>query len=166
MDAGEKYLAHMGKYQVISLSLKSMKQYSYELSYNMLQKAVEGEYSRHWPLIENSKKLTDVQMERYLRIRDLKGTENDYADSSRDNFHPRHFSLYRLSLLSEPTRGLKTFSRPIYYSHGRKRTTFPRSIYIPHDRERATSQGSCLPVTIIIRITSKYVKYFPVLSFH
>ena len=96
MDAGEKYLAHMGKYQVISLSLKSMKQYSYELSYNMLQKAVEGEYSRHWPLIENSKKLTDVQMERYLRIRDLKGTENDYADSSRDNFHPRHFSLYRL----------------------------------------------------------------------
>ena len=41
MDAGEKYLAHMGKYQVISLSLKSMKQYSYELSYNMLQKAVE-----------------------------------------------------------------------------------------------------------------------------
>lgn len=81
MDAGEKYLAHMGKYQVISLSLKSMKQYSYELSYNMLQKAAEGEYSRHWPLIENSKKLTDVQMERYLRIRNLKGTENDYADS-------------------------------------------------------------------------------------
>ena len=29
MDAGERYLAHMGKYPVISVSLKSMKQYSY-----------------------------------------------------------------------------------------------------------------------------------------
>ena len=44
MEAGEKYLTHMGKYPVISISLKSMKQYSYELSFEMLKKAVEGEF--------------------------------------------------------------------------------------------------------------------------
>ena len=32
MEAGEKYLSHMGKYPVISLSLKSMKQHSYKLA--------------------------------------------------------------------------------------------------------------------------------------
>ena len=81
MDAGEGYLAHMGKYPVISVSLKSMKQYSYELAYEMLKKAVEGEYSRHWEEVEKSEKLSGEKLERYLRIRDLKGTEADYADS-------------------------------------------------------------------------------------
>ena len=48
MDTGEEYLRHMGQYPVISLSLKSMKQYSYELAFEMLKKAVEGEFTRHW----------------------------------------------------------------------------------------------------------------------
>ena len=81
MDAGEEYLAHMGKYPVISISLKSMKQYSYELAFEMLKKAIEGEYSRHWEAVEKSGKLSEEKLERYLRIRDLKGTEADYADS-------------------------------------------------------------------------------------
>lgn len=81
MDAGKKYLAHMGKYPVISISLKSMKQYSYELAFDMLKKAVEGEFTRHWQEIEDSGKLTGEKLERYIRIRDLKGGESDYADS-------------------------------------------------------------------------------------
>ena len=81
MDAGEEYLAHMGKYPVISISLKSMKQYSYDLAFDMLKKAVEGEFTRHWKEIEESGKLTGVKLERYIRIRDLKGEESDYADS-------------------------------------------------------------------------------------
>ena len=81
MDAGEEYLAHMGKYPVISISLKSMKQYSYELAFDMLKKAVEGEFTRHWEEIEESGKLTGAKLERYIRIRDLKGKESDYADS-------------------------------------------------------------------------------------
>ena len=73
MEAGESYLAHMGKYPVISVSLKSMKQYSYELAFDMLKKAVEGEFTRHWKEIEESGKLTGEKLERYIRIRDLKG---------------------------------------------------------------------------------------------
>ena len=81
MDAGEEYLAHMGKYPVISITLKSMKQYSYDLAFEMLKKAVEGEFTRHWQEIEESGKLTGEKLERYIRIRDLKGGESDYADS-------------------------------------------------------------------------------------
>ena len=81
MEAGESYLAHMGKYPVISVSLKSMKQYSYELAFDMLKKAVEGEFTRHWKEMEESGKLTGAKLERYIRIRDLKGEESDYADS-------------------------------------------------------------------------------------
>ena len=81
MDAGEEYLAHMGQYPVISVSPKSMKQYSYELAYEMLKKAVGGEYSRHWEEVEASGRLDGANLERYLRIRDLKGSEGDYADA-------------------------------------------------------------------------------------
>ena len=42
MDAGEEYLAHMGKYPVISITLKSMKQYSYESAFEMLKKGGRG----------------------------------------------------------------------------------------------------------------------------
>ena len=81
MDAGDKYLAHMGKYPVISISLKSMKQPSFELSFEMLKKAVSGEFLRHWKEVEESEKLTGAQKERYLRMRDVKGSDADYADA-------------------------------------------------------------------------------------
>ena len=81
MDAGEEYLAHMGKYPVISISLKSMKQYSYDLAFEMLKKAVREEYKRHWNEVEASGRLEGADLERYLRLRELEGTESDYADS-------------------------------------------------------------------------------------
>lgn len=81
MEAGERYLAFMGRYPVISLSLKSMKQPSCELSFGMLKKEVGSEFARHWRQVEESGKLTQAQKERYLRIRDLRGVESDYADA-------------------------------------------------------------------------------------
>lgn len=81
MEAGERYLAFMGRYPVISLSLKSMKQPSCELSFEMLKKEVGSEFARHWRQVEESGKLTQAQKERYLRIRDLRGVESDYADA-------------------------------------------------------------------------------------
>lgn len=81
MDAGNEYLDYMGKYPVISISLKSMKQSSFELSFEMLKKAVSEEFLRHWREVEESGKLTDAQRERFLRIRDVKGSDADYADA-------------------------------------------------------------------------------------
>lgn len=45
--AGEVYARHMAQYPVISLSLKSMKQTSYELSLEQMKKAVAEEFRRH-----------------------------------------------------------------------------------------------------------------------
>ena len=79
MSAGEEYLKWMGQFPVISLSLKSMKQPTFELSLEMLKQAVAEEYGRHWKLVESDPHLSDAKRERYLRIRDWKGTEADYA---------------------------------------------------------------------------------------
>ena len=68
MDAGERYLAHMGKCPVISVSLKSMKQYSYELAFDMLKKAVREEYKRHWEMVEAAGILGEEEIGRYQRI--------------------------------------------------------------------------------------------------
>ena len=81
MEAGGQYLSHLGRYPVISLSLKSMKQPSRELSLAMLKRAVGEEFSRHWPAVLESGRLTEAALERYLRIRDLKGSDADYADA-------------------------------------------------------------------------------------
>ena len=79
MDAGEKYLAQMGKYPVISITLKSMKQHSYESAFEMLKKVVGEEYKRHWDEVVTSGRLEDADLERYQRLRDLEGTEGDYV---------------------------------------------------------------------------------------
>ena len=79
LEAGEQYLSHMGRYPVISLSLKSMKQPSLELSLAMRKKAVGAEFSRHWQAVHDSGKLTGAALERYVRLRDLNGSDADYA---------------------------------------------------------------------------------------
>ena len=81
LEAGEQYLSHMGRYPMISLSLKSMKQPSLELSLAMLKKAVGAEFSRHWQAVHDSGKLTGAALERYVRLRDLNGSDADYADA-------------------------------------------------------------------------------------
>ena len=81
LEAGEQYLSHMGRYPVISLSLKSMKQPSPELSLAMLKKAVGAEFSRHWKAVRDSGQLTEAALERYVRLRDLNGSDADYADA-------------------------------------------------------------------------------------
>ena len=87
MEAGEKYLSNMGKYPVISLSLKAMKQKSYELSLAMLKKAVQEEFVRHLESVDAGERLRGAEWDRYLRVCTLTGTEGDY--------------LYSLKFLSE-----------------------------------------------------------------
>ena len=41
MNAGEKYLRELGQYPVISLSMKSMKQASYESAFHCLKEEIE-----------------------------------------------------------------------------------------------------------------------------
>ena len=53
MDAGRKYLEEMGQYPVISLSLKSMKQASYESAFHCLKEEIAREFKKRPQMIQN-----------------------------------------------------------------------------------------------------------------
>lgn len=80
MEAGEDYTKHMAQYPVISISLKSMKQSNYELSYIQMKKEIAEEFGRHDELLDSSK-LTEAEKSRYQSIRDVEGSEADYLDA-------------------------------------------------------------------------------------
>lgn len=80
MDAGKEYTKHMSQYPVISISLKSMKQSTYELSYIQMTKGIAEEFRRHDSLL-NSDKLTEAEKKRFQAIRDVRGSEADYLDA-------------------------------------------------------------------------------------
>ena len=64
LRAGEAYLCHMGKYPVISLTLKSAKQADYEMAYDNILDAISREYIRHrYVLLGDS--LTEAQRRQY-----------------------------------------------------------------------------------------------------
>ena len=79
MDAGEEYLAHMGKYPVISISLKSMKQPAYDDAFYCLQEELAREFKRHDELLPRL--LYEEDREKYLRFIGRKAETKEYLDS-------------------------------------------------------------------------------------
>ena len=79
MDAGEEYLAHMGKYPVISISLKSMKQLTYDDAFYCLQEELAREFKRHDELLPRL--LYEEDREKYLRFIGRKAETKEYLDS-------------------------------------------------------------------------------------
>lgn len=55
MQAGEKYLAHMGKYPVINLTFKDAKQPDFELAYSAMKWQIAGEYQRHKFILQDER---------------------------------------------------------------------------------------------------------------
>ena len=76
MSAGEKYLSHMQKYPVISLSLKSSKQPTWELAYESLKEAIGNEFQRHNGIL--SQLQIDTDREKFNRLQKQKGEPGDY----------------------------------------------------------------------------------------
>lgn len=80
MDAGEKYTSHMGKYPVISLSLKSAKQPDYEMAYSMLKKQIGEEYDRHRYVLQDNT-LSLWEKEQYEAVLQRRDDNSLYADA-------------------------------------------------------------------------------------
>ena len=78
MYAGEKYLSHMQKYPVISLSLKSAKQPTWELAYTMLKRQIAVEFVRHHHVLD---KLSLFDQERFSLIEQQVGDIGLYIDA-------------------------------------------------------------------------------------
>ena len=75
--AGEKYFSHMGQYPVISISLKGMKQGSYELAFLQFKNIIIEEFGRHRELLK-SDKLTSAQIGMFTAIYDNKADDSAY----------------------------------------------------------------------------------------
>lgn len=80
MTAGDRYLAHMGKYPVISLSLKSGKQPTFQMARESIQDEIIKEFNRH-DHIKHSGMLLDNETKRFTEIQNGTATEVQYAKS-------------------------------------------------------------------------------------
>lgn len=79
MEAGEKYLSHMGRYPVISLTLKSGKQPDFVMSYASLRRQIVDEYRRHEFILQRD--ILKPDRERYCDIMAEKADQEAYSDA-------------------------------------------------------------------------------------
>ena len=73
-EAGEQYIAHMGQYPVISISLKGMKQPTYELAFYEYKNIISKDFNRHCSLL-TSNELLPTDREKFEKI--FYGTDDD-----------------------------------------------------------------------------------------
>ena len=76
MSAGEAYLKHKGKYPVISVTLKSMKQATYEDAFYCLKEEIATEYRRHDRIMSSLP--YEADREKYLRIIERRAQPEEY----------------------------------------------------------------------------------------
>lgn len=80
-SAGETYTQQMTQYPVITLTLKSAKQDTFESAYFKLKEEIAGEFKRHRYLIENSSVLLDEEKQLYNEIQAGKADYDIYSGS-------------------------------------------------------------------------------------
>lgn len=79
MKEDAKYTAHMGKYPVITVSLKSLKQSTYDNAFYCLKEEIAREYIRHDRIRNNLK--YDSEKEKYLRMIEMNAAPEEYLTS-------------------------------------------------------------------------------------
>ena len=73
-----EYMAYQGKYPVISISLKSMKQKNFTLAFETYKYLIKSEYSRHKDFIFSKNVLDEEEKARYLSFIQVDATETMY----------------------------------------------------------------------------------------
>jgi hypothetical protein len=77
---GKKYLDHQGKYPVIFLTFKNIKEPGWEITYRKIKKLVQDEYLKH-KYLGNSSKLEPQEQDYFKKIINLEGEREDYENS-------------------------------------------------------------------------------------
>lgn len=78
ISTGEEYLHHMGKYPVISLSLKAAKQPTFQLAHAQLCEQISNEFSRHRYVLQSSQ-LLEHEKNKYENLMSGTADEASYA---------------------------------------------------------------------------------------
>lgn len=80
MESGERYTKEQGQYPVITLTLKSAKQPTWNMAHASLIDDIAREYKRHESVLL-SETISDIDKERFLNIRNRKAESVEYAKS-------------------------------------------------------------------------------------
>ena len=80
MSEGEEYLSHMGKYPIISLTLKSMEGDNFDTAYDFFKMLIENEFQRHYDIMR-SVALNPSQIRCYESIYNGEANEEEYQHS-------------------------------------------------------------------------------------
>jgi hypothetical protein len=78
--AGKEYLDKMGKYPVIFISFRDVKELEWETCLGKIEKLIQDEYTKHYYLLK-SKVLLPHEKDYFKRIIHLKGDKGDYEKS-------------------------------------------------------------------------------------
>jgi hypothetical protein len=78
--AGQEYLDHMGKYPVIFLSFRDIKEMKWETCLDKIKQLIQREYLKHDYLL-NSPKLKPQEKDYFNQVIDRKGSMGDYENS-------------------------------------------------------------------------------------
>ncbi|MCP4214401.1 MAG: AAA family ATPase, partial [bacterium] len=80
MDAGDEYIDKMGKYPVIFLSFRAIKELDWESCLGKIQQLIQDEYLKHDYLLEGAT-LKAPEQDYFKKIIRLEGTKGDYEIS-------------------------------------------------------------------------------------
>ncbi|MCU0285754.1 MAG: ATP-binding protein [Acidobacteria bacterium] len=112
--AGREYLDKMGKYPVIYLSFREVKDSDWESCFENMKILIQEEYIRHYYLLD-SRKLTPPEQDYFKKITNLTGLKSDYANSLRKLliFLSRFYNQKAVILIDE-------YDTPVHagYIHG------------------------------------------------
>jgi len=78
--AGSEYMDKQGKYPVIFLSFRNIKDCDWETCLSKIKQLIQEEYNRHYYLL-SCRELVDNEKDYFKRIIDLKGDKGDYENS-------------------------------------------------------------------------------------
>ena len=100
--AGQEYLEHMGKYPVIFLSFRDIKELDRETCMDKIEGLIHDEYSRHYYLLK-SKELIPPEKDYFKRIIERNGSKGDYEKSLEKLliFLNRHYGERAVILIDE-----------------------------------------------------------------
>lgn len=152
MEQGERYAREMFKYPVISLSLKSAKQPTWDLAYGCLKEEISREYLRHCEVVGSLK--TPEQRRRYEDILNMRGSRQDYVTSIRflSECLCQHWQQKVLILVDEYDVPLENSYFEGFYG---EMIDFIRSVF-----ESALKTNPCLEFSVVtgcLRITKESI---------
>ena len=101
-ELGEKYLQHQGKYPVIFISFKDIKDKNYEGVYGSLRNLLSHVYNQHYYLLD-SPHLNKSEKAVFNRIIEKQATEDELCSSLYDltDFIYKHFNVKPWLLIDE-----------------------------------------------------------------